>query len=369
MSFAKQMAVLIGIALLACGGYFAWLQYAPATVEKGPARAAGPVVELAKAERREMTTAVDAVGTTRAHRSIDVRPLTTGRVTEVGFEAGAAVKEGAVLLRMDSEIERANLVEAEARLKEAANAVGRAQALRKRGAITASTTEKLVAELATARADRDRAARRLRDRTILAPFSGVVGFAQVEPGSRLEDGDLITTLDDLSIVEIEFSLPENKFGQIGPGQEVTAGAAAFPGRAFGGVIEQLDTRIDPIARSFKARASIANPDHTLPAGMFMHLSVVLETRMATTVPEEAIVLDGSQAFLYAAVQKEPGDWRAERRPVTIGERRFGYVEILDGVAPGDEIVTRGVQKAKDGAPLRRAPGAKIPKPPGTDAKS
>jgi membrane fusion protein (multidrug efflux system) len=361
MSFVKQISLLAALALLAAGGYLGWQQFvgdkAGAQQETARPGGGGPVVETAKATVRALETAVDAVGSTRARRAVEITPLATGRVTEIGFRAGKQVKQGDVLLRLDNDIQRANLIEAEARLKEAASALGRARSLRESSAVSAAAVDKLVATLATAQAEQERAARHLRDRYVVAPFDGVVGYARVELGARVEEGDPVTTLDDLSVVEIEFALPEGLYGRIAPGQRIVADATAFPGRTFAGAIETIDSRIDPVSRSFKARAVVANPDNVLPAGMFMHLAVVLDTKQALTVPEEAIVVDGSQAFVFAVVPRGDG-LAAERRDVTIGQRAFGHVEIVSGLAPGEDVITRGVQKARDGVPVRRAGGGK-----------
>jgi membrane fusion protein (multidrug efflux system) len=256
-----------------------------------------------------------------------------------------------VLLRLDDDIQRADMVEARAGLDEARSALARAQSLKKSRAVADETVDKLVAALATAQANHDRTVRRLRDRTVTAPFAGTVGFSRVELGARVEDGDTVTTLDDLSSVEIEFSLREGLFGRIGTGQRIVAGAAAFPGRSFEGTIATIDSRIDPVGRAFKARAVVANPDRTLPAGMFLYLVVVLDARQALAVPEEAVVVDGNQAFVFAVSDAGDGP-RAERRNVTLGQRSYGHVEIAAGLSEGDEVVIRGVQRVRDGAPVR-----------------
>ena len=361
MSFVKQILVIVVLALLVAGGYLGWQQFAGdkagAQQEAGKRGGGGPAVETAKAALRTLDTAVDAVGSTRARRAVEITPLATGRVTEINFHAGQQVRQGDVLLRLDNDIQRANLIEAEARLKEAASALGRARSLRESSAVSAAAVDKLVAALATAQAEQERAARLLRDRYVVAPFAGVVGFSRVELGARVEDGDPVTMLDDLSLVEIEFALPEGLYGRIAPGQRIVADATAFPGRTFAGTIETIDSRIDPVSRAFRVRAVVANPDNVLPAGMFMHLAVVLDTKQALTVPEEAIVVDGSQAYVLVVAKRGDG-LVAERRDVTIGQRAFGDVEIVAGLEAGEEIVTRGVQKARDGAPVRRAGGGK-----------
>lgn len=354
MRYLKEIAALALLLLVAGGGYFVWQYVTNEPVEtQAPRGGGGPVVETAPVTLSEVQTLVEAVGSTRARQAVEITPTSSGRITEINFHAGQPVNAGDVLLRLDDDIQRADLIEAEARLREATHALERGRALMKSSATSQAAVEKLVAELAIVTATRDRATRRMRDRIVTAPFDGVVGFSRVEIGGRIQEGAVITTLDDLSIIEIEFAIPESLFGQVSPGKPIVADASAFPDRAFEGTIERIDSRIDPISRAFKARAPIANPDNTLPSGMFMHLAVVLDIRRALNLPEEAIVVEGSQPYVFVVVSGERG-LVAERRNIKIGQRSFGIVEILDGVTEGESVIIRGVQKARDGQAVRKA---------------
>ena len=140
--------------------------------------------------------------------------------------------------------------------------------------------DELQAAFLGAQARLDVARKQLADRTVKAPFAGVVGIRRVDVGARVDDDTVLTTLDDLSEVEIEFSVPEIFFGRVRQGQTVSATSAAFPGRAFSGRIVTVDTRIGAVSRAFRVRAILPNPDLVLHAGMFMHVEVVLEERPA-----------------------------------------------------------------------------------------
>ena len=281
MAIVKQIGILALLAGLATGGYVGWQELFGASADarqdsRARARNRSVIVETQAAQFRDLETLVDAIGSTRAHRAVEITPMADGRVVAIGFRAGQSVEAGEPLLRLDDEIQRADLVEAQARVTAAEKALGRARGLRKTSSVAVATVDTLIAELAIAQADRDRAARRLRDRTVVAPFAGIVGFSNVELGARIDEGDTVTTLDDLSLLEIELSLPESLFGRIGPGQSIKADAAAYPGRTFEGTIETISSRIDPQSRSFKVRALVSNSDLVLPTGMFMHLTVVLD---------------------------------------------------------------------------------------------
>lgn len=356
MSPLKQIGLLVLLGGLAAGGYEGWKRYyAEAHPDAAPmqSKAERPVqVEVEPATYREVETNVEAVGSSRAHRTVEITPYASGRVIEVNFSAGKRVEAGEVLLRLDNDIQRADLAEAEARLTEAESALKRAETLKRTNTVAASAVDKLIAEAAIAKAERDRARSWLRDRTVVAPFDGVVGYSNVEIGAQVSAGDMITVLDDLSVIEVEFSLPEALFGQIQAGQRGIADAAPFPGRVFDAEIVSIDSRIEPISRAFKARALIANSDGALPAGMFMHLTVVLGTETVLTLPEEAVVVDGNQAYVNVVTQRADGE-RTSRRNITMGRRSYGFIEILSGVSDGDLVVTRGVQKVRENTLVKR----------------
>lgn len=365
MSFLRQLIFIAILALVATGAYFAWGEYgSKSTPEQTSKRRGGdPTVELAKVEFKNFDSAVEAVGSTRAKRAVDITPLAAGRVVEIAFKSGQTVNKNDILVRLDDEIQRADLKEAEAKLDEARSAMKRTTSLNRNSAVATATVESQAATVATAEADLDRAIRRLEDRTIRAPFSGVVGFSRVELGSRVKEGDVITTLDDLSSVEIEFAVPEQLYGRVEIGQKVIATASAFRQREFTGIIGSIDSRIDPVSRSVTARAIIQNPDLVLPAGMFMHVSVVLDPRRSLSVPESAVQVQASESFIYILNNTDKAE-TVKRRKVDVGQRSFGFVEILSGVEAGEEVVTRGVHRLRDGVKVKRAGNENEKKPRG-----
>ncbi len=367
MHLLRQLLVLAVIGAVAGGGWW-WYEHGEAGGETG-AGAATPRpertarVEVVRAERRELPVAVEAVGTTRALRSVDIVPMAEGRIVAIDVTAGAEVEAGAVLARLDDEVERAALAEAEARLDEKRLAMDRARTLRQSNTISQANLEQLRSELAIAEASVERARRHLADRTVRAPFAGVLGITDVAEGARVDTGTLLTTLDDLSQVEIEFRLPESVYGAIRLEQPVTARAAAFPGRRFAGTVAAIDSRVDQASRAFRVRARLPNPDRALPVGMFMRLELTLQSREAVVVPEEALTVEAGTVFLYVAA-----DGRAARRAVETGTRRAGLVEIVDGVAAGELVVHRGVQSVRDGRPVEIV-GDGPPPPPDEPASA
>lgn len=351
MSGLKQLGIIVLFAALLAGGYAGYAAYvapgqAGGDAARGGARQA-PAVEVAAAGLHLLETGLEAVGTTFALRAVEIVPAASGRVVALDFRSGQHVAAGDVLARLDDDIERADLAEAEARLDEAELALERARTLSQTNTISQASLEQLRSARTAARAGVDRALRRFADRTVIAPFAGIVGLRRVEVGARVDGDTLITTLDDLSRIEIEFALPETVFGRVSPGLRVSADSAAFPGRAFAGEIVAIDSRIDPSSRSFKVRAVVPNADLALPAGMFMHLSLILDSGMALTVPEEAVIVEAGRTYLFVVE-----DDVAHRRDVRLGRREAGSVEITDGLGEGELIVVRGVQNLRDGVAVR-----------------
>jgi membrane fusion protein (multidrug efflux system) len=352
LSIIRQTILSLLLVAAAGGGFLFYdhLTAESAAPANGPeaGRAVGVVVALA--ERQTVRDRAEAVGTTLANQAIEVVPLASGRLVELLFEPGQWVEAGDVLARLDDQIERADLDEARALLVEAQSALERGRRLRSSNNIAEATLVELQAAAAAAQARVDRAEQRLEDRLVIAPFAGVVGIRRVDLGARVDDDTVITTLDDRSSMIVEFSMPELFYGQVAPGLEMQARSASLPGRTFTGEVTTVDTRVDVISRSFKVRASLPNPDLILPAGLFVLVDVTLGERDAVVVPEEAVVTEAGRSFVYVA-----GAERAERRSVTLGMRSVGFVEIGEGVGAGELVVTRGLQRMRDGIAVRYDP--------------
>lgn len=349
MNFLRQILILAVLTGLGWGGYSYYREhFAAGDVSPREARSQrggrASSIEVAEAKLEEVTRSIEAVGTTRANRSVDIVPLADGRIVEMFATSGREVAEGDVIARLDDDIERANLASAEGTLLQKQQAVKRALQLRESQILSEATLETLRADEIVARSGVDKAKRQLADRTIRAPFSGVLGLTSIDIGARVESGDILATLDDLDEVEVEFQLPETLYARVHPGQRVTARTAAFPGREFEGSIVAIDSRVDRNSRSFTTRALLPNPDRALPSGMFVLMSIALDSYKAVVVPDAAIVAEGSQTFVFVIV-----DGKAMKTPVTVGLREQGRVEISRGVSDGDKIAVTGLQRLNDGA--------------------
>jgi membrane fusion protein (multidrug efflux system) len=349
MKIWKQFAVSLLLLAMVGGGYHVYESYRPQAGAEGNRRGGRggdvPVI-VAPANIQHIEQRVEAVGTTRASQSVDIVSTASGRVLELNFESGQRVAKGDVLLALDDDIERSNLDESEANLQEILASLERAQSLHRNNTVSQAQLDQLTAKSIVAQAARDRAARWLADRTVRAPFAGVTGLRRVDIGARIDDDTVVTTLDDLSEVEVEFQLPEIFYGNVRRGLEIAAASAAFPGRTFTAKIANVDSRIDETARAFRIRAVMPNPDLLLPAGMFMTISVVLDSHDAIMVPEAAVIFEGSETYVFVVE-----DNKAVRREVQLGQRRRDLAEVTNGLTRGDLVVQRGTQKLRNGSPV------------------
>jgi membrane fusion protein (multidrug efflux system) len=288
---------------------------------------------------------IEALGTTRANESVTVTAKVSEMVRKVAFESGDVVEAGAVLVDLSSGAQLAGLEEARAAYQEAERQLKRQQELADRQLVAVSQidTQRAARDAARARMNVVRAA--LSDRVITAPFNGVLGLRQVSPGSLVTPGTPIATLDDISVIKLDFSVPERFLAVLARGQDIAAHSETYPGRAFAGRVTSVDSRIDPVTRSVAVRAEIPNTDLLLRPGMLMSVQLFREPRDTLVVPEIAILQVGMNAFVYRVTAEET----AERVPVELGARRKGEVEIVRGLSAGDRIVTEGAVKLRDGA--------------------
>jgi membrane fusion protein (multidrug efflux system) len=325
MSVKRQILLVIVLSGLIFGGYVAWQRYEGenfAAAKTEPRGMSATKVEAVAAETRKVTTTIDAVGTTIAARSIEIIPRAEGRIEKIKFTACGDVKAGYVLAELELE---------------------RARSLSSNNIMAKSSLDQTVTKRATAEAALVRARQKLDERSVKAPFDGTTGIRKVDVGAHVTDSTVITTLDDLSSVELEFSVSEQLFAVVKKGQKIDADTAAYPGRVFEGVLTEIDSRIDPVSRSFKVRAKIPNNDRALPAGMFMHVQMVISSDNALAIPEEAIVAEAQSNYVFVIDGK-----KVERREIKVGRREVGYAEITNGLEKGALVVTRGVSKLREG---------------------
>ena len=334
---------------------------APGARPAGPAgggRPGGPgafsqmpvAVITAEAAMKPWAVEVEALGTTRANEAVDITTKTANLVTAIRFEEGQAVKRGQVLVELDSAQARADLAAAEAALGESRSTFRRSRDLVAQNALSQSQLEQIEAALKANEARAASAAARVADTVIRAPFDGRAGLRRVSVGSLISPGTVITTVDDTSVMKIDFDVPETFLTVLAPGLEVVATSVAYPGRSFTGEVASIDSRVDPVSRAVTVRARLPNPDGLLKQGMFVNVRVAREAKPTVVVPEQAIVPERGKVFVFTVA-----DDVATKREVTTARRRPGETEIVAGLAAGERVVVEGTQKVRDGGPVSEAP--------------
>ena len=308
-----------------------------------PTAAAIPVVT--KAARIEpMGIEIEAVGTTQANESVEVTSKASNTVTAIRFEEGEEVERGSVLVEMDGSQVRANLAEAQAALARSKSQYDRSRDLQARQAMSVSDLEQVEASLKADEARVAAAQARLDDTVIRASFHGRTGFRHVSVGSFVSPGTVITTLDDTSIIKLDFTVPETYLFVLRRGLPVKAAATGLPDRTFDGVVTNMDSRVDSVTRSVLVRAELANAEGLLRQGMFMTVALQGDVAPTLIVPEEAIVPERGHAYVFVVNNNV-----VERREVRTGKRRPGFVEIVEGVAEHEYVVVDGTQNVRDGS--------------------
>ena len=307
----------------------------------------GPTyVMVETASVREIRDEVEAIGTTRANESVTIAAKVTDTVSRVNFEDGQIVEEGTVLVELTNNEQSALLDEAEANLIDARNQARRLQMLAAENSIPLSQLDEALARLSAAEARFQSTVARLEDRLITAPFAGLLGFRKVSEGTLVTPGSEITTLDDINVIKLDFSIPEVYLDLVSEGLELVAQSSAFPERRFEATVRTIGSRVDENTRAATIRAHIDNPDHILKPGMLLTVHLTTATRSALMVPENSLMQRSSQVFVYTIT-----DDQAEMLQIKAGVRRDGWIEVLGGLDEGQQVITDGVIKIRNGSPV------------------
>jgi membrane fusion protein (multidrug efflux system) len=296
---------------------------------------------------KEFAHEVEALGTVRANESVDITAKVADRIAAIRFTEGQQVRKGEVLAELDSGEARADLAAAKAAESDSRSQYRRSQELFQTRALSEAQLDQLQATMLANEARVAAAQSRVDDRVITAPFSGRVGLRNVSLGGLVNPGDIITTLDDLSVVKLDFSVPEVFLATLKPGLTVQARSSAYPQEVFAGRVASIDTRVDSVSRSVAIRALVDNSDGRLRPGMFMTLRLTRSEGEALMLAEQAIVPENDSHFVFVV-----DGGRAQKRQVTIGRRRPGEVEILDGLTIADRVVVDGTLNVRDGSAVR-----------------
>lgn len=343
-------AVAAGLAAGAALGVFVPRWLAPGatpsqTVNKPLATPpAAARVAVAAVQEIPFARGLSAVGSLRSDESVVLRPEVAGRIQSIEFKEGQPVKQGQTLIRLDDSVPRAELAQARANLTLAQSHYRRAVELQGKGFVSQQARDESASTLKVQEAAVALAQARLDKMTITAPFGGMVGLRSVSVGDYVNQGQDLAPLEAIDPLKVDFRVPEMYLSKVGVGQQLTLRLDALPGQERRGVVYAVSPLIDAGGRSILLRATVANQDAVLRPGMFARVQLLFNQDKALVAPEAALSPSGETQYVYRVTNGV-----AQRREVTIGERREGRVEILTGVAAGDMLVVSGLQRVTDGA--------------------
>ncbi len=317
-----------------------------------------------------------AIGTLRAYQGVSIAPQAAGNVTAIHFQSGDDVQAGALLLNLDDSVEKADLENGLAQLKNAEVTLARQKLLVAGGNTPQSTVDLAIATRDSAAATVDRTRAIIAQKAIRAPFAGRLGLRNVDLGQYVAVGATLVTLQQLDPIFADFPLPQETLRSLAVGQDVSMTIDAFPGRSFAGTIKAIDARVSSESRSVTVRAEFANPDHKLLPGMFANLTVTTgASAEVLTLPRTAIVysLYGDNVFVVKPAPQPAGEAAAagqgdakglvvERRFVRIGPIRGERIAIEEGVKAGERVVTAGQIKLQPNSPVTIDESVALPPP-------
>jgi membrane fusion protein (multidrug efflux system) len=304
-----------------------------------------PVV-VVEAQTETFADDFSALGNAQSNESVDIIARVSSVVTTIHFAEGQRVKQGDLLIELDDREFAAELAVARADLDKAASQYRRSQSLGKTRVVSEAELDQLGADVRRAEADLRAAQVRLEHCSIRAPIDGIVGLRKVSPGDLVDSNVVITTLDDTSIIKLEFAIPETLLAKLELGMRVDAISTIYPDKQFVGKVLNTDSRVDPVTRSIIVVAGIPNPDQLIKPGMFMTANLTSSRDEVLLVPEQALAPRSGRQFLYVVSND-----MAEEREVKIGARAPGLAEITAGLEPGELVIVEGIQKIRPGSPV------------------
>jgi membrane fusion protein (multidrug efflux system) len=371
---AKRMVFML-VAVVAVIGALAFIKIrqfqamaAQFAAMQPPPEAVTTIVAL----REEWPATISAIGTVAAVQGVTVSADLPGIVDRIAFDSGRTVGEGDVLVQLDTRQEQAQLAAAEAQLELSRLTFDRMKGLVEHGAVSR-------AEFDTAAAGYKQAEARIREiratierKTIRAPFSGILGIREVNLGQYLTGGDPVVPLQSLNPIYVNFGIPQQDAGQMRLGRAVRITADDLGSAEFRGKISALDSVVDETTRNVRVQATLVNPGGRLRPGMFVQTQIALGTSQSViALPGSAISYApyGDSVFVVAELKDEQGrPYRGVRQQVVkLGGARGDQIAVLSGVQPGEEVVTSGVFKLRNGAAVQvnnevQPANSKTPKP-------
>ncbi len=350
----KRMLIMIAAVTVVIGGLLGFKYMMAYGTKQYLANQPPPVqtVSTIKAETQEWQPELSAVGSLRAINGADLAAELPGVVERISFESGSDVEQGALLVQLRTDDAVAQLRALEAAAKLAQVTLDRDLKQLKGQAVSQATVDADTANLNSAKAQVDAQRAIVEKKAISAPFKGRLGIRQVDVGQFVNAGTPIVTLQQLDPLFIDFNLPEHNLPEIAVGQKVAAKIDAFPDRIFEGEVQAIDAKIDEATHNFRARAIFKNPEFKLLPGMFAHVSIASgNPEKRITLPQTTVTYNPYGNTVFVVGKDDKGALVAKQTFVKLGPTRGDQVSILSGVADGDEVVSTGQLKLRNGTPV------------------
>jgi len=344
--------VILGLVILiAVLAGIKWLQIG-AMIDQGKKFVPPPeTVTTAIVKADSWENALTAVGTLTAVQGVSVSAELSGKVVKIAFESGTTVKKGVLLINQDLSSEEAQLPGAEAQVRLTKTILDRDAKMLERKIISQSEYDTALANYDQSRAQAANIRATIAKKTIRAPFGGRLGIRQVNLGQMLREGDPIVTLQTLDPIYADFTLPQQQISRLRPGLEVRVTSDALPGVTMEGRIKAINPLVDADTRNIKVQATLANHNEQLRPGMFVNVTVGLPVRMQVlAIPATAVLYApyGDSVFVVIEDKEHKGGKTIRQQFVRLGEKRGDFVAAVSGLKEGEEIVSTGVFKLRNG---------------------
>lgn len=352
---AKRMILMLAVvaAIVATLGFVKVRQIQSVEAFQPPPEAVTTIV----AQQEAWPATLSVIGTMAAVQGVTVSADLPGVIDRIAFDSGHAVRQGDLLVQLDTRQEQAQLAAAEAERDLARVNFARLEGLVSTGAISRANYDRAAAEqkLTEARVGEIRAT--IARKTIRAPFSGVLGIRQVNQGQYLSAGDAIVPLQSLNPIYVNFGIPQQDAGQVRVGRTILITSADWPGVEFTGRVTAINAVVDVATRNIQIQATLANPQGKLRPGMFVQVEARTgASRPVITLPASAISYApyGDSVFVVSELKDQNGQaYRGVRQQfVKVDGARGDQVAVIEGIQPGDEVVTSGTFKLRNGAAVQ-----------------
>ncbi|WP_144820585.1 efflux RND transporter periplasmic adaptor subunit [Marinobacter piscensis] len=350
MRTASRFLIVIIFLGVVLGGIFGYKFYQFGQLEEKLSQPQPPAEISATTARTESwTPSLKAVGSIKAVNGIEVANEMPGVIEKINFESGDTVKQGDVLVRLNTSIDEAAVRTRRAEAQLAQQEFNRISDLLPKRAVSQSQYDEAKANFDAARARVNEAEAQLNKKIIRAPFDGTLGIRMVDQGQYIGTGTPIVEINMLDPIYVDYTLSEKNLPDVDQGYSVEATVAAVPEQSFEGKVSAINTSVNPETRTVRVRATLANPDNLLRPGMFATIQTRQpEKNSVVTIPRTAVSYNTYGDFAFVIVENDEGEPIVERRTITTGQTRDKQVAILSGLEAGEQVVAKGLLRLRAG---------------------